>query len=124
MIIRKIKQKLASRHFLSLLLVKMLIPAMATGGITMEIEATHLLDLASLFDVAHVEAVTAEAEIPGAVVSCSEEQNDIVACTSLPSETSEDVSQTPALHLIRFRQEVNPGNWLESELKLPDLALT
>ena len=108
---------------MSLLLVKMLIPAMATGGITMEIEATHVLDIASLFDRAPA-AVYAEAGMPQIAASSTAAENaEAVACCSQPVENTEDVSNSPALHLIRFKEDIGPNNNLEYDVKLPETAL-
>jgi hypothetical protein len=126
--IRKLTKKIFSKHFLSLLLVKMIIPAMATGGITMEIEATHLLDIAALFNTTPA-AVYADAGIPEAASAA--ESYETAACAGQPAESSdvsvpvhnEELSENAALHLIRFREECAPASCFEFDVKMPETAL-
>ncbi len=116
--IRKLTKKIFSKHFLSLLLVKMIIPAMATGGITMEIEATHMLDIAALFNTTPA-VVYADAEIPEAAYAGQPAESSDV---SVPVH-NEELSENTALHLIRFREECAPASCFEFDVKMPEAAL-
>lgn len=124
--IKKISQRFLSTQFLSLLLIKMLIPAMATGGIAIEAGLNNQLESAYIDSVTPVEASVTEA-----VDVCSngiEVNNEIMDCGYLPRLAGALSTAINFKHLP-LSQGANAIHFLEQacskpEVKLPDLSFT
>ena len=124
--IKKILQRLFSTHFLSLLMIKMLIPAMATGGMSIEVEANNQLQSACINSITPVDVSVGEAaEICGNSI---DRNSEMIACGYRP-----DIAGTLS-STIRFENSyLLPSartictveqTCLHSYIKLPDLTFT
>ena len=124
--IKKISQRLISTQFLSLLMIKMLIPAMATGGIAIEVGANNQLQSAFINSVTPVEVSVGEAaEVCGnvinsdsAVMACGYEPSLAVALSATTSFKL--LPSSPAANTVFFMEQT----WSQqADVKLPDLTI-
>ena len=112
--IKKISDRLFSRQFLSLLLIKMLIPAMATGGVSLEIGVTDLLQSAQANSITPVEASVEEMAVAEAEIASDSDATVCEYHLDLVDGSStlisfRDSSSSPELHMIISRNRLTPA---------------
>jgi hypothetical protein len=122
--IRKISQRLLSTQFLSLVLIKMLIPAMATGGVAVEIGAIEQVQ------PVYADTITAAETSTGETVeifnSGLNENSEILVrvhrpnpdCASIATITSRNIALAPEAVTSPFKEQT------QLQIKLPDLTFT
>ena len=114
-------QRFFSTQFLSLLLIKMLIPAMATGGIAIEVGANSRLESAHINSINAIEVCAGEA---GSGIECS---NEVMVCECRPciAVALSAMKNFEHLPLAQLANAINymEQAWLRSDVKLPDLTL-
>ena len=128
--IKKISERLFSKQFLNLLMIKMLIPAMATGGMSIEVGAINQLQSAYVNSITSVEVSVGElAEVYGNNI----DPNMEIMTSGYRSNIAGDLSTMISFkksslltgtHMIYFTEQNDPGDWLQPEVKLPDLTFT
>ena len=121
--IKKISERLFSTQFLSLLLIKMLVPAMVTGGIAIEAGLNNELESAYIDSITPVEASIAEVvDVCGNSIDVN---NEITDCGYLAGALSAAINfmhlpSSPGANTIRFMEQA----WSQPDVKLPDLTFT
>jgi hypothetical protein len=127
--IKKITERLLSKQFFSLLMIKMLIPAMATGGVSIEIGLNNQLSSADINSVTPIEVAVAETD----EINVNSIDQSIKVASGYKSNMANDSSAMINLKNASFSAGANPVNlieqtnscgYLESEVKLPDLTFT
>jgi hypothetical protein len=122
--IKKISQRLFSTQFLSLVLIKMLIPAMATGGVAVEIGAIEQVQPVYADTITAAELSTGEAvEV---FISGINENSEILVREHRPTTAgtfsvttiSKNLSLSPEVVTSPFNEQTQP------QIKLPDLIFT
>ena len=122
--IKKISQRLLSTQFLSLVMIKMLIPAMATGGMAVEIGAIDPVQAVYADTITAAEVSLGEAvEVSSSGIN---ENSEILVQRNRPNiagalsatTSSKNISLSPEAVTMSFKEQV------QSQVKLPDLTFT
>jgi len=112
--IKKLTDRLFSKQFLSLLMIKMLIPAMATGGVSIEIGVTDLLQSANTNSITPVEisveevaVVNVEIAPDSEIVACEYQSNTVGDSSTMIS--AKNLPLPPKAHMIIARNRLTPA---------------